>query len=302
MAAACLALLAGAAAHAQGKQAPTQATGQAVSGVPAAAALEGRWESAPVQNPNDKSYARSVFELRGNQWTIDYTTSADPAGAQKLFALRVAGSYKLGAPVAGVLHGVEGDFERSRISVTAFAQPLLDMFNQAGCGGGKMTLGVRQDVTASGCAFVPSQPKCPREYDLVVFDGKTLSFGDRSGNMCALPRPTKVSAVSHRATPVFALIEVRVKDPAAFFGQYVPGHLPTVARYGGSFFLEMKVERPFGDPNLQGTSAAQLFIVQEWPSTLAFEAWWNSKEYAPWKEIRAKAAEAKLTLGTRIPH
>lgn len=264
--------------------------------------IAGRWESpAPVFNEANKLFGSYVFELYANQWTHTFTASADAAGQQKLFSFRVAASsYTLGKPVAGVANAMEGDFERASFFMTAYAQPMADMFNRANCGHGDWKLGLEQEVSAKGCAFIPSKATCPKELDIVVFDGKTLAFGDRSGAMCALPRPVKASKASLARKPVFAMIQAQIKDPGAFFGQYVPGHVPSVMQYGGKFSLTLKAEQPLADAKLQGTLPGQMFIVQEWPSFTAFNAWWNSPEYAPWSAIRAKAADVQLTLATAV--
>ncbi len=266
--------------------------------------ISGRWESpAPVFDEANKLYGSYVFELYANQWTHTFTASVDAAGQQKLFSYRVAASsYTLGKSVAGMANAAEGDFERGSFYMTAYAQSMADMFNQANCGTGEWKLGVEQEITAKGCAFIPSKAACPKELDIVVFDGKSLSFGDRSGNMCAQPRPAKASKASLVKRSVHAVIQAKVNDPGAFFGQYVPGHLPSVAHYGGKFAIELKTEMPLADPRLQGTLPGQLFIIQEWPSLLAFNAWWTSPEYAPWNAIRSKAADVQLTLTTAIVH
>lgn len=264
--------------------------------------IAGRWESpAPVFDAANNLFGSYVFELHANQWTHTFTASADAAGQQKLFSYRVAASsYTLGKPVAGVANAVEGDFERGSFFMTAHAQPMADMFKQANCGSGDWKLGVEQEVTAKGCSFIPAKTACPKELDIVVFDGKALAFGDRSGNMCALPRPAKTSKVSLVKKPVFAMIQAQIKDPGAFFGQYVPGHVPSVMQYGGKFSLTLKAEQPLADEKLQGTLPGQMFIVQEWPSLLAFNAWWTSPEYAPWSAIRSQAANVQLTLSTAV--
>lgn len=264
--------------------------------------ISGRWESpAPVYDESNKLYGSYVFELYSNQWAHTFTATADAAGQQKLFSYRVAASnYTLGKPVAGVANAVEGDFERGSFFMTAFAQPMADMFKQANCGNGDWKIGVEQEVTSKGCAFIPSKSACPKELDIVVYDGKTLSFGERSGNMCALPRPAKASKATFSKKPVIAMIQARIKDPGAFFGQYVPGHIPSVVQYGGKFSLTLKTEQPLADAKLQGTMPGQMFIVQEWPSMLAFNAWWTSPEYAPWSAIRSKAADVQLTLTTPV--
>lgn len=264
--------------------------------------IAGRWESpTPVYDEANKLYGSYVFELYANQWTHTFTASADASGQQKLFSFRVgASNYTLGKPANGLANAVEGDFERGSFFMTAYAQPMADMFKQANCGNGEWKLGVEQEVTANGCAFIPSKSACPKELDIVVFDGKALSFGDRSGNMCALPRPAKASKASFVRKPVYAMIQAQIKDPGAFFGQYVPGHVPSVMQYGGKFSLTLKAEQPLADPKLQGTLPGQMFIVQEWPSLLAFNAWWTSPEYAPWSSIRANAANVQLTLSTAV--
>lgn len=264
--------------------------------------IAGRWESpAPVFDEANKLYGSYVFELYGNQWTHIFTASADAAGQQRLFSFRVGvSSYNLGEPVPGVTNALEGDFERTSLYMTAFAQPMADLFKQANCGTSEWNLGEEQEVTAAGCMFIPSRAACPTELDIVVFDGKTLSFGDRSGNMCALPRPANASKASLVRKPVYAMIQAQIKDPAAFFGEYVPGHVPSLVQYGGKLSLVLKTEQALNDPALQGTLAGQMFIVQEWPSMLAFNAWWASPEYAPWNAIRANAANVQLTLSTAV--
>jgi uncharacterized protein (DUF1330 family) len=34
--------------------------------------------------------------------------------------------------------------------------------------------------------------------------------------------------------------------------------------------------------------------IQEWASEEAFNAWWNSKEYKPWAQIRDRAAKISI--------
>lgn len=266
------------------------------------AEIAGRWESqAPAYDERNKLFGSHVFELHGTQWSLLFTASADAAGQQKLFSVRIGASgYTLGKPVAGLPGAMEGDFERGSVFVTAHAQPMADLFTGAKCGNGAWVLGVEQDVSADGCAFVPSRSACPRELDIVVFDGTTLSFGERSGDLCRLPRPVAASAVRLARKPVFAMIQARITDPGAFFGRYVPGHVPSVQQYGGKFVQTLRAVRPVSDPKLQGTLPGQMFIVQEWPSTMAFDAWWSSSEYAPWSAIRAGSAEVQLTLTTAV--
>lgn len=265
--------------------------------------ISGRWESPQPMLVDEANslYGTFVFELDAKNWTHIFTGSADAKGQHKLFSYRVGSSpYALGKSVSSVQGALEGDFERSRFYMTAYSQSMADLFNKSKCGDGRWKIGVEQEVTAAGCAFIPSKSSCPRELDIVVFDGKTLSFGDRSGNMCQAPRPNKPSKAVFVRKPVYALIQAKVKNHAEFFESYVPGHMPSVVQYGGKIDRALKAERSVADPRLKGVLPGQLFIVQEWPSTLAFDAWWNSPEYAPWKKVRSKAADVQVTLSTSI--
>lgn len=159
--------------------------------------IAGRWESpVPVYDEANKVYGNYAFALHGQRWEVTFTASGDASGNQKLFGLRIGNSnYSLGKAADSISNAREGDFERDTIFITAYAQPLADMFKSAKCGSGDWTLGQEQEITGNGCAFIPSKAQCPKEFDIVVFDGKTLSFGDRSSNMCALPRPIRASKV-----------------------------------------------------------------------------------------------------------
>jgi len=264
--------------------------------------IAGRWETpAPVYDEASKVFGSYALEMRDRQWTLLFTASADAAGQQRLFSLRVGPSaYTLGKPVPGLANAVEGDFERGSLHLTAHAAPMVAMFNGAACGRGDWQIGIEQEVTAGGCAFIPPRSSCPKEFDIVAFDGRALSFGDRSGNLCALPRPASPSKAVMVRKPVHAMIQARIKDPGEFFGRYVPGHVPSVQQYGGKFTQTLRALHPVVDPKLQGTLPGQMFIVQEWPSMMAFDAWWNSPEYAPWSALRARAADVQVTLTTAV--
>lgn len=264
--------------------------------------IAGRWETAaPVYDERNKVYGSHVLELHGDRWTLNFTASTDAAGQQRLFSLRVGPSrYTLGAPLPGVAGAREADFERGSLHLTAHAASMAEMFGAARCGSSPWAIGTEQDITAAGCTFIPSRAACPQERDIVTFDGRSLALGDRGGDMCALPRPATASRASLARKPVFAMIQAKVNDPAAFFGQYVPGHVPSMQPYGGRFTLTLRAQQALVDPKLQGTLPGQMFVVQEWPSMLAFDAWWNSPEYAPWSALRARAAEVQVTLTTAV--
>ena len=118
--------------------------------------IAGRWETpAPVYDEASKVFGSYALEMRDRQWTLLFTASADAAGQQRLFSLRVGPSaYTLGKPVPGLANAVEGDFERGSLHLTAHAAPMVAMFNGAACGRGDWQIGIEQEVTAGGCAFI----------------------------------------------------------------------------------------------------------------------------------------------------
>jgi uncharacterized protein (DUF1330 family) len=94
--------------------------------------------------------------------------------------------------------------------------------------------------------------------------------------------------------PIYLVIQVTVHDQAKFM-DYVRGHLPTVAQYGGKFIFEGKAERPF-----EGQTNHHLTVIQEWPSEEAMQTWYDSAEYAPWKKLRQEAASVVATVMHRL--
>ncbi len=106
--------------------------------------------------------------------------------------------------------------------------------------------------------------------------------------------------MSATSEPIYAVIEVTIQDEQQFM-RYVAGHMETIFQYGGSFVGEYQAIRPIEDPSVQLPSAWTLVVIQEWPSETHFLRWWHSPEYAPWKPVRAAAAQVSLTLASKIP-
>lgn len=84
------------------------------------------------------------------------------------------------------------------------------------------------------------------------------------------------------------LILAKILDPE-LFAQYIKGHIPTIALYGGRVTFRSTDNVP-----ILGTETWNAIAIQEWPSETAFEAWWGSEEYRPWAEIRDKAATVTI--------
>jgi len=153
--------------------------------------LEGRWVSVgcePLPQADGSTlYFLRDFTLQLQSWAITGTIFGDEACTFPLLTLDIGGGYAVVGPAEGIEGGFEADFDRSSIVLTPHVQDFVDWFDAEGCGSEPWALDVAQDVSEAGCAFVPSSPACPVEYDLVAPDGDTLYFGTRpvEGDMCS---------------------------------------------------------------------------------------------------------------------
>jgi hypothetical protein len=161
----------------------------------AAKDLIGRWVSPspePMPMPDGNTlYNLRDFILTEKAWAMLFTAYGDPGATFKLFTLRIEGTYNLGAASTDVPGARNADFHFAGRYLTANAQPMLDMFKGAKAGDGNWQLGVEQDVSKTGCLFIPSVAQAPVEYDLVRRDGDNLFFGDRSADLTKA-RPKKL--------------------------------------------------------------------------------------------------------------
>jgi uncharacterized protein (DUF1330 family) len=89
----------------------------------------------------------------------------------------------------------------------------------------------------------------------------------------------------------YAVAELNVTDPA-WVRSYVADVTPIVERYGGRYLArttsveKMEGERP----------PPQIFLIIEWPSKEAADAFYESEEYWPYREARRKGAENEFFL------
>lgn len=96
--------------------------------------------------------------------------------------------------------------------------------------------------------------------------------------------------------PVYAIIEVKLKNPPRFM-EYVQGHRPSMLQYGGQILLEYKRTAVY-----EGNAQWDILVIHQWPSEAAFKQWWDSPEYRPWKEMRSEGADVNLALATTLQH
>ena len=89
---------------------------------------------------------------------------------------------------------------------------------------------------------------------------------------------------------IYAVLNVTIRDGTRF-GEYIRGHLPSLALYGGRILF-----RSNDNEAVEGTWHPRLLVIQEWPTETAFQAWYGSDEYRPWKEMRHTACDIDFVL------
>ncbi|MBN8507831.1 MAG: DUF1330 domain-containing protein [Burkholderiales bacterium] len=98
------------------------------------------------------------------------------------------------------------------------------------------------------------------------------------------------AAPSPEAVPAFVVIDVDVRDAAAF-GRYVQGHMPGLRAAGGAFLVaggRFEV--------IEGNWTPHRLVMHRWPSAADFRSWYGSAEYRPWRDLRWSAARADVAL------
>jgi uncharacterized protein (DUF1330 family) len=88
-----------------------------------------------------------------------------------------------------------------------------------------------------------------------------------------------------------SVVDVRIADPGKFFGEYVPGHMPSIEKFGGKFLSagpDIEV--------IEGDWAPSTVVIHQFPSVAVWKEWYASPDYAPWREIRHSVSEADVAL------
>ena len=88
----------------------------------------------------------------------------------------------------------------------------------------------------------------------------------------------------------YLYIQFKIKEMEAF-QQYAANVSDTVALYGGKTIAVNK------EPSaLHGSVDIDASVIQEWPSLEAAQAWLDSPEYAPLKQLRDDRALSDLKI------
>jgi uncharacterized protein (DUF1330 family) len=90
--------------------------------------------------------------------------------------------------------------------------------------------------------------------------------------------------------PAYVINDMEVTDPA-LLEEYKKLSPPTVAQFGGKFLARGGA---FGV--LEGEWQPKRLVILEFPDRERAEAWANSAEYAPAKQIRQRAARSNIVV------
>ncbi len=90
--------------------------------------------------------------------------------------------------------------------------------------------------------------------------------------------------------PVYLVATLEVRDPAQF-KSYVTDVPAIVAKFGGRFLVRG------GEPEVvDGEWPMKRVTVIEFPSMEKAKEWWDSAEYAPFKQLRQRTARTNAVF------
>lgn len=88
----------------------------------------------------------------------------------------------------------------------------------------------------------------------------------------------------------YVLAELEVTDPA-LFAEYGKQVVATIQAFGGRYLV-----RGGNAERMEGDHPMRRMVVLEFPSVEQAKAWYNSKEYAPLKDMRIRSATTQLII------
>ncbi len=89
---------------------------------------------------------------------------------------------------------------------------------------------------------------------------------------------------------MFSIVRVQIRDERAF-GDYLAGHLSTIAAFEGRFLAAGAMPQP-----VEGDWPMRRMIIHQWPNAQVFFRWHQGSPYVPWRQIRQRAADTEMVL------
>ncbi|MDD3665361.1 MAG: DUF1330 domain-containing protein [Bacteroidales bacterium] len=270
-----------------------------------------RWFSAKSE-PSGQAFVTRDFTFNKNNWTLCYTMYADSTRLFPIFSFDAEGTFTVGKRIKKLQAAWEADFTFKKKFLTLHTNN-PHIIKQLGFESCNLQTETKTDISANGCSFLQSVAQYETEYDIVMKSGNNLMLGNRPadnnlGNRTARPsQPGELlepfdetrhqTNILNPVMPIlhpdqcFVLIKVNIKDQEKFM-QYVTGHLGTITLYGGKIIFEGMDKTSY-----EGEAKDYNFmVIQQWPDQKSFDAWWNSPEYARWKNFRSQGADVTVEL------
>ena len=161
--------------------------------------LTGRWASAACTPLGPSVFGRLSLDVqRGGQFTLGVTMFGEAACGTALFRSEVIGTLLVVGPSSAVPGAYEVDYPHTTLRLTALVPTMVDTFNTNRCGDrADWAINTTGDISLAGCPGLGIQGNttCAGEHDLNRIDGTTLTFGDRSGDLCQT-RPTSLGTLA----------------------------------------------------------------------------------------------------------
>jgi hypothetical protein len=144
--------------------------------------IVGDWVSIAVEN-NGATYTLRELSIRENTWRIKVKVFGDANATFPLFELDYEGPYEITAQSRVVPNAFEGRFafEKKYLTLRTSNFQIIQSLGFVPCG---LEVGVKTDISSSGCSFVESVEECHADYDLISLENNILYPGKRTDDMC----------------------------------------------------------------------------------------------------------------------
>jgi uncharacterized protein (DUF1330 family) len=93
------------------------------------------------------------------------------------------------------------------------------------------------------------------------------------------------------AMPAYVIVDIDVHDPDLYHRDYAPHAPATIERYGGRY-----IARGGAVEVREGDWEPGRLVVIEFPDVDAARRWHDSEEYRPLRDVRDRAATARLII------
>jgi Adenomatosis polyposis coli down-regulated 1 len=149
--------------------------------------IDGQWVSASTENLGNGGWGYREFTFTKDTWDLSFTYYFDSLRTSKVFTLKVGGKRTVLGEFESFPGAEKADFYADNKTLTLWNGSVAEAFGFQNCG---LVVGQPVDISG-GCSFFDNSATCPKEHDIILFEGNTLFLGDRSKSLCEeANRPT----------------------------------------------------------------------------------------------------------------